>query len=79
MTTQKRVIKFRKFKPVMKGDNWSVPCIEEMFDHLRCSGVFTRLAFFNVIGELRLMKHVRKFQYSYVSLELDSAKLCHVN
>ena len=36
-------IEFRKLNAVMKSDKWPVPCVEEIFDDLRGSSVFSTL------------------------------------
>ena len=37
---------FRKLNAVKKGDKWPVPCVEEVFDDLRGSSIFTTLDLF---------------------------------
>ena len=39
-------IDFRKLNPVMTNGKWPIPCLEEIFDDLRGSSVFTALEIF---------------------------------
>ena len=47
-------VDFRKLNAVMKSDKWPVPCVEEIFDDLPGSSVFSTLDLFRGYWQIKI-------------------------